>query len=51
MQIKIVMQYDVPDGDQDPEDDTGLTSEAFDKLHGDLMGMGMDDITITKRED
>jgi hypothetical protein len=47
MQIRIVMHYDVPDSDQDPEDNTGLTSEAFDQIHGDLQAMGMDDITIT----
>lgn len=51
MQIKIVMQYDVPEADQDPEDVTGMTSEAFEKLHDGLQEMGMDDITFTKKED
>jgi hypothetical protein len=49
MQVRIVMQYDVPKGDSDPEDKTGLTSEAFDQLHDQLQEMGMDDITITKK--
>ena len=50
MQVKIVMQYDVPEADQDPEDPTGLTSKAYDILHADLADMGMDDITITKQK-
>lgn len=50
MQIKIIMHYDVPDGDQDPEDKTGMTGDAFDELHDKLQDMGMDDITITKKD-
>jgi len=49
MQIRIVMHYDVPEADQDPENDTGMTNDAFEKLHDTLQEMGMDDITITKK--
>jgi hypothetical protein len=38
----------VPEDDSDPEDKTGLTSEAFDRLHDQLQELGMDDITIDK---
>lgn len=50
MQIRIVMQYDVPEEDQDPESDTGMTNEAFYKLHTALADMGMDDITFEKKD-
>lgn len=49
MQIKITMQYDIPEEDQDSESDTGLTEDAFYKLHTSLADAGMDDITITKK--
>jgi hypothetical protein len=48
-QVRITMQYDVPEGDSDPDDKTGLTEEAYEGLHEELAAMGMDDITFQKK--
>jgi len=48
-QVKIVMQYDVPEADRDDSDETGMTEAAYVKLHDELAQDGFDDITITKQ--
>ena len=46
MQVRITTMYDVPEDDQSETSPTGLTEEAYEKLHDKLASMGMDDITI-----
>lgn len=48
-QVRVIAQYDVPEADSDPEDKTGLTSDAFNKLHDELAQMGFDDITFEQK--
>lgn len=48
MKIKLTAVYEVPEGDEDLGDLTGLTPEAYDDLTDSLMSLGFEDITFTR---
>lgn len=48
MKIRVTAEYEVPEGDEDLGDRTGLTPEAHDDLTDTLMSLGFEDITFTR---